>query len=231
MKVWVFVEGQSDRIALEALWAKWRENLRGKGWGIQIIPLENKSKYFRKIGAHAAEKLANNDQDLAVGLPDLYPNREYEGTPFKHANLNELKAVQTGLVKDSLEAIYGIRAAKLQDALNRFCPTALKHELEMLLLAAHEELRAFLGTRDTLGSWRHPVEDQNQIKPPKDIVADLFRLKKGRRYRDTTDAQGVLQRVRDIKNILYGTSGQIECPVFKEMLDWIGVRTGVGAYQ
>ena len=77
MKVWIFVEGESDRIALNALWAKWRESLRKAGWGIQIIPLENKSKFFRKIGHRAAEKLTNNEDDLVVGLPDLYPNREY----------------------------------------------------------------------------------------------------------------------------------------------------------
>ena len=95
MKVWVFVEGESDRLALNALWAIWRDALRVAGWGIHIIPLDDKSRYFRKIGPRAAEKLANNDVDLVVGLPDLYPNREYENTPFEHRDLDELTALQT----------------------------------------------------------------------------------------------------------------------------------------
>jgi hypothetical protein len=45
MKVWVFVEGSSDVKALSALWSDWKEKLRDEGWGIQIIPLENKSSY------------------------------------------------------------------------------------------------------------------------------------------------------------------------------------------
>ena len=57
MKVWIFVEGESDKLALNALWKRWLEKLKVTGWGIKIIPLENKSKFFRKIGPRAAEKL------------------------------------------------------------------------------------------------------------------------------------------------------------------------------
>ena len=71
MKVWVYVEGQSEEKGLSALWSKWMQELKKKGWGIRIIPLDNKDKYFRKIGARATEKLTNNTQDIVVGLPDL----------------------------------------------------------------------------------------------------------------------------------------------------------------
>jgi len=41
MKVWVFVEGESDKIALNTLWMSWRSDLGRKGWGIQIHPLDD----------------------------------------------------------------------------------------------------------------------------------------------------------------------------------------------
>ncbi|MCE2450089.1 MAG: hypothetical protein J4F35_17465 [Candidatus Latescibacteria bacterium] len=72
MKIWVFVEGRSDVQALSALWNGWNQKLSEKRWSIKLIPLENKSNYFRKIGSRATEKLANAAHDLVVGLPDLY---------------------------------------------------------------------------------------------------------------------------------------------------------------
>ena len=80
MKVWIFVEGRSDVQALSALWSDWQQRLGKKGWGIQLIPLEGKSKYFRKIGPRATEKLEHDAHDLVVGLPDLYPNQDYANT-------------------------------------------------------------------------------------------------------------------------------------------------------
>jgi hypothetical protein len=200
------------------------------GWGIHIIPLDDKSRFFRKIGPHAAEKLANNDRDLVVGLPDLYPNHEYVNSQYKHADIGELKTVQSTLVKRALADVFGLSSARSHAALERFLPTAFKHDAEVLLLAARDELRAVLGTPDALGNWRHPVEDQNQIKPPKYVVEELFQEKKGRKYRDTVHAKAVLEKVADMKTILYDRGGQLQCPVFKELMDWIGARTGVPAY-
>ena len=110
MKVWIFVEGKSDVQALSALWSGWKQKLSEKGWGIQLIPLESKSKYFRKIGSRATEKLANDARDLVVGLPDLYPNRDYADTEYKHNNLQELQGAQTRLVKQHLQQQMGRRA-------------------------------------------------------------------------------------------------------------------------
>jgi hypothetical protein len=230
MKVWVFVEGESDRIALNTLWASWQAELGKKHWVMQIHPLDDKSRYFRKIGHHAAEKIVNNDHDLVVGLPDLYPNAEYSHTEYKHADLPELKAVRTRLVRDALQTVFLLSPAKAQATLARFFPSALKHDLEALLLAAVDELRQTLGTEETLGKWRHPVEDQNQQKPPKYVVKELFLTKKDCCYRDTRHAKVVLEKVTDIKKLLFSSSGQLECPVFKETMDWIAARTGVPAY-
>ncbi|HVP10761.1 MAG TPA: DUF4276 family protein [Phycisphaerae bacterium] len=233
MKVWVFVEGEADRIALETLWESWRESLRTNGHGISVIPLDDKSRFFRKIGHRAAEKLRNNAADLVVGLPDLYPNAEYSSTCFRHDGLDDLRICQARLVRASLTEHFHMNDGQAGQALERFFPTALKHDLEMLLLAAGEELRAFLGTRDRLGGWRIPVEDQNQTRPPKRIVEELFLTKsaKKRAYRDTKDAQAVLRRVRDIRSLIHIQNNQVNCPVFKEMLDWVGEKTGVSAYN
>jgi hypothetical protein len=71
----------------------------------------------------------------------------------------------------------------------------LKHDLEALLLAAPAVLRDRLKTTDALLGWRRPVEDQNDDKPPKRIVEDLFRKyrRKGE-YVDTVDAVWILER-------------------------------------
>ena len=103
----------------------------------------------------------------------------------------------------------------------------------MLLLAAQKELRSHLRTTDQLGKWRSPVEDQNQQRPPKHIVEELFRTKSKTKhaYRDTKDASAILRNVTDIKTIIFNASNQIKCPVFKSLLDWIGEKTGIPAYQ
>jgi len=231
VKVWVFVEGESDRLALEALWKAWKERLREQRHGIAIIPLGSKGAVLKRIGARAAEKIINNNVDLAVGLPDLYPNANFAGTPFNHDNLADLRQIQTSSVRKALRDIYGKRDDDMPSLIERFRASALKHDLEVLLLAAREELRAYLGTSDRLGGWRHPVEEQNQQRAPKHIVKDLFMRYKNCRYRETVDAPSVLRRVADIADLLYDDNHRLQCPVFKELLDWVGAKTGVPAYS
>ncbi|MCX5644279.1 MAG: hypothetical protein NTZ17_06295 [Phycisphaerae bacterium] len=226
MKVWVYVEGPADRSGLEALWDGWRQKLKQAGWGIHVIPLDGKDKFFRKIGAHAVEKLIADSRDLVVGLPDYYPNQPYLGTRYQHATLKALLDVQQKLVRDTLES----RRCDAGTFLGRFHASSLKHDLEMLLLAARGQLCAHLGTPDHLGHWRRPVEDQNHDRPPKRVVEELYLQKKGRAYRDTKDAPAVLASVSDPRQLLYLESGQLQCPVFKEMLDWLAEKTGVSAY-
>lgn len=230
MKVYVFVEGPADRVALEALWRGWCERLRQARHGIAVIPLEDKSRYLRKIGLRAAEKLVASTQDVVVGLPDLYPNSEFQNSQYRHGNLAELQEVQRREVAAALRDVYRIRSTESNELMLRFYPSALKHDLEMLLLAAKEQLRAYLRTPDQLGSWRSPVEDQNQQQPPRVVVEGLFLSKRGWRYRDTLHAPAVLRRVQNIKDILHNENHQLQCPAFKDMLDWIGVRTAVAAY-
>lgn len=233
MIVWVYVEGEADRLALRSLWASWIERLRVVGHGIKVIPLANKSQFLRKIGHRAARALCESAADIVIGLPDLYPNKEFETTKYKHQDIVELKAVQVREVSEALRTVFNMHQAQIKQLLKRFLPSALKYDLEMLLLAAQEQLRAYLRTVDHLGDWRSPVEDQDQNQPPKRLVETLFRTKsvEGRAYRDTKDASAILRNVEDVKTILYDAAGRVQCPVFKEMLDWIGHQTGICAYQ
>lgn len=233
MKVWVFVEGESDRLALNALWGNWRNALRDKGWGLQVLPLDTKDKFLRKVGPRAAEKLKADADDLVVGLPDYYPNAPYADSDLKHETVEQLQALQAGAVDRALVAIYSLQGENLRRALDRFRPSVLKHDMEMLLLAAKEQLRKVLGTREHLGKWKIPVEEQDQQNPPKRIVEELFRTKsqKKRSYRETIHAPAVLSAVTDLRQLIYLENGSLNCPVFKAMLDWVGENTGVTAYS
>lgn len=233
MKIWVYVEGESDRLALQALWDQWISELRSKGCGLRTIKLDTKDKFLRKIGPLAAEKLVHGPEDLVIGLPDFYPNAPYAETTRKHETVQELQELQRSAVAKDLERIFGLRGHRLDQAMKRFWPSALKHDLEMLLLAAKEQLRQVIGTKDRLGRWSLPVEDQDQIRPPKRIVEELFRTKRPmkRAYRDTKDAPAVLKKVEYVPDLLFTSGGKLNCPVFKSVLDWVGEITGVPAYS
>ncbi len=224
MKVWVYVEGKSDVNALSALWSNWKQKLREKGWGIHIIPLDNKSKYFENFGHRATEKLLNDSSDLVVGLPDLYPNQNYANTEYRHNNLKELQNVQNRLVNKSLSSEKKIREADVGSHMARFYASALKHDLEVLLLAATSQLQSRLKTQDKLRGWRLPPEDQNQNKPPKRIVEELFsKYRKGKSYNDVEDGPAILRNA-DLREVAE------QCPAFRVMINWIGEKTKVPGY-
>ncbi len=217
MKVWIFVEGRSDVQALSALWSGWRQKLGEKGWGIQLIFLENKSNYFKKIGPRIIEKLVHDKRDLVVGLPDLYPNQNYANTEYKHNNLRELQGVQERLVNQSL--LQKVRRTDINSYMARFYASALKHDLEVLILAATSQLQSRLGMQNRPSGWRRP-EDQNQDKPPKKIVEELFRRHLKRPYREISDSDAILRNA-DLREVAE------QCPAFRAMIDWIGEKTGV----
>ena len=225
MKVWVFVEGKSDVSALSALWSDWKEKLGEKGWGIHIIPLENKSNYFKKIGPRVIEKLMHDTSDLVVGLPYLYPNQDYTTTEHKHNNLQELQDVQTRLVKQHLQQ--KVRRADLDSHMARFYASALKHDLEVLLLAETSQLQSLLNINNR--PWRQPPEDQNQNKPPKKIVEELFRRHLKRAYREISDSAAILSKA-NLREVVFDERGVEQCPAFRAMIDWIGDKTGVPGY-
>ena len=221
MKVWIFVEGESDVHALPSLWRDWKQKLGTKGWGLRFILLKNKSKYFSDIGHLATEKLVYDTRDLVVGLPDLYPNRDYANTANKHANLRELQAVQRRLVKRNLQQ--KVRPADVDSYIARFYPSALKHDLEVLLLAATSQLQSRLKMRNRPSGWRRPPEDQNQDKPPKKIIEELFQKNLKRSYRAITDSTAILRNA-DLQEVAE------QCPAFRAVIKWIGAKTSVPGY-
>lgn len=221
MKVWIYVEGSSEVKALSALWSIWTQKLRDEGWGIRIMPLNNKSNYFKDIGPLAIEKLLNDPNDLVVGLPDLYPNRDYANTAYRHNDLKELQDVQMRLVKQHLQQ--KVSRNDIDSHMARFYASALKHDLEVLLLAATSQLQSRLRMRNKPSGWRRPPEDQNQNKPPRRIIEELFRRHLKRAYRQISDSAAILSKA-DLREVAE------QCPAFRAMIDWIGEKTGVHGY-
>jgi hypothetical protein len=189
VKVIVYVEGPSDKRALEALLEPIIDVARKRGVGISLSPQNGKAPILNDVPRRAADHLQQHPADWIFALPDLYPMAYYDGTPSEHRSFDQL----VRLLRDRFEA----RAAKIhvpEPARAHFRVHCLKHDLEVLLLAAPEQLRQRLKTKDAL-RFRVPVEDQNDSRPPKRIVEELFR--KYRRkpdYVDTEDAVWVLQR-------------------------------------
>ena len=221
MKVWIFVEGRSDVSALYALYDGWKQKLIRKGWGIQPIPLDNKHKYLRKIGPRATEKLKNDPCDLVVGLPDLYPNRGISDN-YRHRNLEELQIVQNRLVRRELEKT-SMSGKEIEGHIARFHANAMKHDMEVLLLAATGQLQSRLKMSNSPSGWRRPPEEQNQDRPPKRIVEELFQRHLKRSYGEIRDSDAILRNA-DMSDIVK------QCPTFRAVIDWIGEKTGVPAY-
>ncbi len=191
MRVLVYVEGPADRDGLSALLRPLIESGRARGVGITFHPQHSKDAVLDEVPRRAAHHLADRPEDLVIALPDLYPMARYAATPNAHSGFEELEA----LVRRRFDA----RADALGlagEVRTRFRVHCLKHDLEALLLAASNELRQRLGTTDQLKrAWRKPVEEQNDIRPPKRVVEELFR--KYRRkpgYVETTDAPWILAR-------------------------------------
>ena len=154
--------------------------------------------------------------------PISTPNRDYADTEYKHNNLQELQGVQTRLVKQHLQQQMG-RRADVDSHIAHFYASALKHDLEVLLLAATSQLQSRLKMSNMPRSWRQPPENQNQDRPSKRIVEELFRINLKRSYRENTDSDAILRKA-DLREVAE------QCPTFCAMIDWIGEKTGVPGY-
>ena len=227
MKVWMFVEGKSDSVGLKALFNSWQQDLDAEGWGIRIVPLKSKFDYFKLIGVSVTEKLLENQSDIVVGLPDLYPCRNFNSTKYKHENFGDIVLVQNRLVKESLNNELEVRDRKTSMA--RFYASALKHDLEMLLLSAYGQLCNQLGSGSNPRRIRCP-ENQNQDRPPKKVVSEYFRRYSSKSYQEARDAPAILRKA-SLREVVLTEEGTPRCPTFKEMLDWVGEKTGVPAYR
>ncbi|HKH43197.1 MAG TPA: DUF4276 family protein [Thermoanaerobaculia bacterium] len=128
--------------------------------------------------------LRNRPDDLVVALPDLYPKNH----GFPHSTPEELAE---GIFQQfrAVLARKGLHdGGRLENRFRVFC---FKHDLEALLLAAFEPLRARLGAPGLRRTWPLPVEDVDHGRPPKRVVEELFR-EHGKSYRETVDAPLIL---------------------------------------
>lgn len=116
-------------------------------------------------------------------MPDLYPKNR----GFPHTTLGELVA---GILRSFRSAMErkGVQDSRLEERFKVFC---FKHDLEALLLASFDSLKARLGVADLRKIWTLPVEDVDHGHPPKRVVEGLFESC-GQRYRDTVDAPLIL---------------------------------------
>jgi hypothetical protein len=198
--VLVYVEGDSDRLALESIFHPLIVQGQRRGVGIRLLAVGDKAALLRDAGTRAADHLAANPDDWVFAVPDLYPMAAYEGTEFAHRSLEELRAV--------LRTRFERRADKVgveHPVYDHFRVHCMKHDLEVLLLAAPDALRRRLRTKDALrGRWRNPVEDQNDGHPPKRVVEQLFDQYRGKPgYVDTVDAPWILNQA-DIEQVVSG---------------------------
>lgn len=229
MRVFIYVEGASDRDALKALWRRWIANLNSRGIGVEIPDLKNKAEFLKNIGARAAQNLAAPQNSLVVGLPDLYPTHGFKDD-LRHSCLEELCELQRRKVGRALKDVYGVRQDDIDCYLERFKPSALKYDLEMLLLAVGPKLREYLDAPVELKRWRRPVEDQDDNRPPKKVVQDIFaQYGRGtkRQYYDTIHARAVLGLVDSIDEVFRDSAGLRQCPAFEELCQWLGAKTGI----
>lgn len=186
--VHVYVEGPSDKAAMEALLAPLLDRLRHQGVAVNFYDApsgDRKKAVLLKIPERAVSILRNRPEDRVIALPDLYPKNH----GFPHSTPKEL-------VDGVVERFRAILARKgLQDGErleSRFQVFCFKHDLEALVLAAFEPLKARLGVPDLRRTWRLPVEDVDHGKPPKRVVEELFR-ENGQSYRETVDAPLILR--------------------------------------
>ena len=191
MKVIVYVEGPSDKLAMEQLLDPLLFRASEAGVMITFVPISpgkgrgnSKRELMFKTPPKAVNILCDDLEAVVITLPDLYPGNA-GGLP--HETFPELEKQIQALFKQALAN----RRVDDERIRQRFWVFCFKHDLEALVLAAEEQLASRLGVASVACAWIKPVEDQDHNHPPKRIVEQLF-LGHGDRYQDTIDAPLIL---------------------------------------
>lgn len=169
-KVAIWVEGESDVLAMKALLEKLIESKRQNGVSIDFFQTSDGNRKRQLILAapeRAARFLSKNPYGYAVILPDLHPIN----VPKPHQTPAELEQVILGEFETALHQKNYI----IQDYRERFRVFCFKYDLEALVLAAEESLASHLEAHPLKIDWVKPVEDQNKDRPPKRVVEELFK--------------------------------------------------------
>ncbi|MBN1901253.1 DUF4276 family protein [Candidatus Sumerlaeota bacterium] len=183
-KIIVYVEGASDKLAMEALLYSLLDQLREKGISVEFIPTEGKKSLILKTPIKAINILNNHSEYYVVAYPDLYPANM--GIP--HSTFEELEQSLRKSFQEQME-IKKVKDARIE---SHFVIRCFKYDLEALLLATENILLSYIGYKPPKPNWETPVEDMNQNMPPKRIVDNLFE-KMGQSYKNTIDAPNILR--------------------------------------
>jgi len=209
-KVLIYVEGPSDKYAMSSLLAPLiNQKLQA---GIQISFVEaptgdKKKSVVLKVPEKAVNILLNDPQTIVVALPDLYPKNK----GFAHETAEELISGIYANFSRTLER-KGINDKKLLES--RFMVFCFKYDLEALILASPKALADRLDIPEVKTQWKLPVEDQNNERPPKRVVEDIFSTYH-RTYVDTVDAPAILNKV------MYRELAQRCSQHFKPLIDFL----------
>ena len=198
MNVFVYVEGPSDKAAMNTLLEPLLALKRQQGIGIEFFPApegDKKRSVLTKVPKKAVNIILNNPSAIVIAMPDLYP----KNVGFPHVTFEEMAA---GIIKnfeDYLRLKHGKIDLRLKKRFKVFC---FMHDLEALLLACEEGLKSRLGIRSLPITWRKPVEQQNHNHPPKWIVEQLFK-QYGEHYQGTIDAPLILgtEKYQDVADL------------------------------
>lgn len=185
MKVLVYVEGQSDKLALAGLLSPLIQQKRQQGVYIRFIDRDSKGDLLSDAMIEKALRFLQSEPDgRFVLLPDLYPPNQ---GVVPHETVDELvTGLRDRFHKNAEDWI--VDSTEISDRFHVFC---LKYELEALILAAEEALGAHLETDTFSVTWTREVEDQNHDKPPEEVVREAFQ-ENGEVYTKTVDAPDIL---------------------------------------
>lgn len=183
MKVIVYVEGPSDKLAMEQLLDPLLDVMTSAGIKVEFIATEGKRKLMAKTPVKAANILCHAAHAIVVAMPDLYPKNM--GLP--HETYFELKQQ----LQSEFRRVLSRKRIDDERLGQRFLVFCFKHDLEALILAAEEQLASRLGVPSVTCTWIKPVEDQDHNYPPKRVVEQIF-SQHGNRYQDTIDAPIIL---------------------------------------
>ena len=195
MRVTIYVEGRSDKNAMEALLVNLIDQKSEEGVSIEFFQIKGekndrggdaKKDLLLKVPIRAVDILYRTPNSIVIVLPDLYPRNK----GFTHETFQQLEA---GIMENFFQALQkkGIQDERLKERFKVFC---FKYEMEALILAAESALLGKLGklkftSQDV--TWTRPVEGQNQDRPPSKIVEQLFQ-DSGKKYDKRVDPQLIL---------------------------------------
>jgi hypothetical protein len=209
VKVLIYVEGPSDKAALEAVLQPLIERKNSESVNIHVLHAtsgDRKQHILTVVPKKAANYLNSDPRLIVVAMPDLYPGN----VSFPHETYAELRK---GILDNFAGALREkrIRDRRVAERFHVFC---FKHDLESLILAANDSLRKRLKLKELDVSWTVPVEDQDHGRPPSKIVEELFAAA-GDQYVGRVDAPLIL------KGIAYADLAE-ECPqCFKPFVEFL----------